>query len=478
MQLNRQNIIIAIVAVLLLALSATTVAAQTETPAEVDWFAQYWNDVNLSGTPAVTRTEAHIDHIWGQGSPDPAISPDRFSARWTTSVELEGGNYRFTTVSDDGVRVWVDGVRIIDNWTVHPETTNTAAIPLSAGTHDVTVEYFENTGLARMLLSWQRLADPEEEQVTISPMSGPPGTVLTVTAQGFTPNSEVTVGIGRAQSEPTTSQTVTTDAAGSLETQITVPLSAEPGEPWVVLVISPDSAERALSGTFTVTGQPATDCGDTYTVRPGDWMSRIARQCGTTVEAILAVNPGITNPDIIYSGQVLEMPGADTPAQVSIAPDQGPVGTVIQVNAVGFDPNTQVTVGIGRANSEPTTSRTVMTGPPGAVETTIALPPDAGVGEPWVVLVSSGEESALSETFTVTGADVTATTRFNLNFRPLPTVASQPMDVIPGGTTVPVVGRDENNSWLLVIYEGRRGWVAGWLTNIQGNLANVPVEQP
>ncbi|HEX6386814.1 MAG TPA: LysM peptidoglycan-binding domain-containing protein [Anaerolineae bacterium] len=381
-------------------------------------------------------------------------------------------------MSDDGVRVLVDGVTIIDNWTVHPETTDTVAIPISAGNHEITVEYFENTGLAMVQFDWERLADPEEEQVTISPTSGPVGTEIAVTASGFTPNTQVMVGIGRAQSEPTTSQPATTDATGALETQITVPANAEPGEPWVVLVNSPNTAESALSETFTVTGEPGTACGDTYTVRPGDWLSRIARQCATTVEAILAVNPGITNPDIIYSGQVLQMPGADTPAQVTITPDQGPVGTVIQVNAVGFDPNTQVTVGIGRANSEPTTSRTVMTGPPGAVETTIALPPDAGVGEPWVVLVSSTEESALSETFTVTGADVTATTRFNLNFRPLPTVNSQPMDVIPGGTTVPVVGRDENNSWLLVIYEGRRGWVAGWLTNIQGNLANVPVEQP
>lgn len=50
------------------------------------------------------------------------------------------------------------------------------------------------------------------------------------------------------------------------------------------------------------------------------------------------------------------------------------------------------------------------------------------------------------------------------------------MDVIPAGTTVPVLAQDESGRWLLVIYDGRQGWIAGWLTNIEGNLANVPVE--
>ena len=382
MQHTRRTIILIVVTALLLALSAITAAAQTETAADVTWLAQYWNNVNLSGEPVVTRAEANIDHNWGQGSPDPAVNPDRFSARWTTSVELEEGNYRFTTVSDDGVRVLVDGVNIIDNWTVHPETTDTAAIALSAGSHEVTVEYFENTGVATMQFGWEQLADPEEEAVTISPTSGTPGTAITVTASGFTPNTEVTVGIGPAQSETTTSQPVTTDAAGALETQITVPANAQPGEAWVVLVLSSDTVESATSEEFAVTGEPGTECGATYTVQPGEWLHQIARRCDTMVEAILALNPQIVNPDILVPGQVLQLPGAD------------------------------------------------------------------------------------------------ATTQYNLNLRPLPTIASQPIDVIPAGITVPVLAHDESGEWLLVTYDGQQGWIAAWLTNIQGSLANVQVEQP
>ena len=382
MQINKRTMILTIAIALLLALSAVTVAAQTETAAEVNWLAQYWNNVNLSDAPVVTRAEANINHNWGQGSPDPAVNPDRFSARWTTSVELEEGNYRFTTISDDGVRVLVDGANIIDNWTVRPETTDTAVISLSAGSHEITVEYFENTGVATMRFGWEHLDDPEDEEVTITPTSGPAGTAIAVTASGFTPNTEVTVGIGPAQSETTTDHTVVSDATGGLATQINVPNNAQPGDAWVVLARALSTGERATSEEFAVTGQPGTECGATYTVQPGDWLSQIARRCDTTAEAIVALNPQIVNPDILDPGQVLQLPGAD------------------------------------------------------------------------------------------------ATTQYNLNLRPVPTTASQPIDVIPAGTTVPVLAHDEGGEWLLVTYDGQQGWIAAWLTNIQGSLANVQVEQP
>lgn len=296
MPLNRRTIMLmlTVATVVLLALSTLSVAAQTDTPADVTWLAQYWNDVDPTGEPVVVRGEADIDHDWGQGSPDPAINPDHFSARWTTSVDLEEGNYRFTTVSDDGVRVHLDGVTIIDNWTLHPATTDTVALSVSAGSHEITVEYFENEGLANIQFDWEQLADPEEEQVSISPTSG-------------------------------------------------------------------------------------TACGATYTVQPGDWLNQIAQQCGTTVEAILALNPQITNPNAINPGQVLQLPGAD------------------------------------------------------------------------------------------------ATTHFNLNLRPVPTTDSQPMDVVPAGTTLPVLGQDESGDWLLVNYDSQQGWIAGWLTNVEGSLTDVPV---
>ena len=83
---------------------------------------------------------------------------DRFSVRWTGTVQAPAsGSYRFQTVSDDGVRLWINGVPLVSNWTLHGATTDTSAtINLQAGVrYEVRLEYYENTGNTAMRLRWQ-----------------------------------------------------------------------------------------------------------------------------------------------------------------------------------------------------------------------------------------------------------------------------------------------------------------------------------
>ncbi|HEX3047097.1 MAG TPA: C25 family cysteine peptidase [Bacillota bacterium] len=89
-------------------------------------------------------------------SPDPAIGPDTFSAQWSGLVFCEfAEEYGFTTISDDGVRVYIDNNLVIDNWTDHhPTTDTTSAIPMTLGLHRITVKYRENTGHGVMKLLW------------------------------------------------------------------------------------------------------------------------------------------------------------------------------------------------------------------------------------------------------------------------------------------------------------------------------------
>jgi MSHA biogenesis protein MshQ len=65
----------------------------------------------------------------------PGYNADNFSARWTGKVKAPiTGSITFSTVSDDGVRLWIDNNLIIDNWTVHGDTTNTASpVTLTGG---------------------------------------------------------------------------------------------------------------------------------------------------------------------------------------------------------------------------------------------------------------------------------------------------------------------------------------------------------
>ncbi len=70
---------------------------------------------------------------------------------------------------------------------------------------------------------------------------------------------------------------------------------------------------------------PPPASGGTYVVRPGDTMAIIANRFGTTVSALLAVNPQITNPNVIYVGQVINLPyGSGSPSYPPTTPPTKP----------------------------------------------------------------------------------------------------------------------------------------------------------
>jgi hypothetical protein len=124
------------------------------------WEASYWNNTTLSGAPVLQRSETYLDYDWGDGSPGPGVNADGFSARWTRYLDLAAGTYRFTTTSDDGLRVYVDGSRIIDVWYDHPPLAAAVDKTLTAGHHQVVVEFYENGGGAVARVSWAPASPP------------------------------------------------------------------------------------------------------------------------------------------------------------------------------------------------------------------------------------------------------------------------------------------------------------------------------
>lgn len=80
---------------------------------------------------------------------------DNFSVKWTGKLKVSfDDNYTFYTISDDGVRLWIDGRLIINNWTVHPATEDRGDDYLVAGDHDIKLEFYEGPGLASIKLCW------------------------------------------------------------------------------------------------------------------------------------------------------------------------------------------------------------------------------------------------------------------------------------------------------------------------------------
>jgi MSHA biogenesis protein MshQ len=137
---------------------------------------QYFNNNNLSGTATATRQDLTIDFDWGTGAPGvTGVNADNFSVRWNATLKVNTtGSYQFQTLSDDGVRLWVNNQLIINNWTDHPVTTDTStSINLVAGqTYPVRLEFYERGGYAVMSLRWRRPGDS-----TFLPISGCPSQV-------------------------------------------------------------------------------------------------------------------------------------------------------------------------------------------------------------------------------------------------------------------------------------------------------------
>jgi PA14 domain/Fibronectin type III domain len=143
--------------------------ASATTPGGNGLAATYFDRIDLTG-PTVTRTDSTVNFYW-PGSPATGIDGDTFSARWIGQVQaVETGAYQFRTRSDDGVRLWLNGALIVDNWTDHAETINTsAAVTLTAGTkYDIRLEFYDNMGGALMRLQWRR---PGQSGFTAIPQS-------------------------------------------------------------------------------------------------------------------------------------------------------------------------------------------------------------------------------------------------------------------------------------------------------------------
>ena len=119
------------------------------------FFAEYFASSDLSGSAALTQCEDSATHDWSLDGSHPLGGSGPFSARWHGSFEFAAGEYRFTTVSDDGSRLYVDGDLVLDRMGQCCRGTSDP-IELSAGEHFVTFEFIETGGHAYSDLHWER----------------------------------------------------------------------------------------------------------------------------------------------------------------------------------------------------------------------------------------------------------------------------------------------------------------------------------
>lgn len=118
--------------------------------------ARYYAGKELAG-PAVVSASPQISADWGAGSPAPSIPHSSFSAQWSGLLQVPSTDtYTLYVLANDGVRLWVDGRLLIDDWKDQPHAERSAKISLEAGRlHEISLDYYQATATDPSVnLSW------------------------------------------------------------------------------------------------------------------------------------------------------------------------------------------------------------------------------------------------------------------------------------------------------------------------------------
>ena len=192
---------------------------KVSSPSYEAWKGEFWSNKTLSGKPALVRDDEAVDFDWGTKSPAVGLPSDNFSARWTRKIDFKDAVYRFRVVADDGVRVFVDGEKVIGEWHDSSGNETYSADLRLKGKHTVVVEYYEGSGSAEIQF-WMEKQIPPTSTPTLTPTASrtPTATASASPTASHTPTAS-----------PTATETPTSTATATPTDTPTPTLTPSPG---------------------------------------------------------------------------------------------------------------------------------------------------------------------------------------------------------------------------------------------------------
>ena len=123
-----------------------------------EWSVNYFAGTDLEGSAIQSECVTEINQTFNSGNGPVGVGADQYSARFTKVIDEGAGTYRFSALSDDGIRVTVDGAEVIDEWYGQAGTDeHVGSITLTEGEHVVVVEYFQGYGGAKLIVDYEKL---------------------------------------------------------------------------------------------------------------------------------------------------------------------------------------------------------------------------------------------------------------------------------------------------------------------------------
>ncbi len=277
-----------------------------------EWRGDYFANPTLSGAAGMVRNDIQIAFDWGFNSPAPGVVPaDNFSVRWTRQVFFaEQRVYRFGLRVDDGARVRIDGVTILDAWREGSAADFTVDRFVQAGMRTVEVEYFDRAGVAEVFFNWSLLTPPPPPATwtptaTSTPTRTPtPAATWTPTATQTptaTPTTSVTsTPTATPTATPTTSVTSTPTATATAtptatQTPTATPTTSVTSTPTATSTATP-TATQTPTATRTATPTPTTPATDTPTATPTALATSTATPTATATRTATATPTETSEP--------------------------------------------------------------------------------------------------------------------------------------------------------------------------------------
>ncbi len=145
-----------VLAVLLLLVASSGVAPSKAEASSSQWDIAYYSKLNFGGSKVQTKASG-INFSWGTKAPIKGIPANKFSAKMTRTYALSsGGKYRLSGKANDGVKIYIDGKKVIDYWKGGSHTFS-KDVMLSKGNHKVEVQYYDSTSTAHLTVGLKKV---------------------------------------------------------------------------------------------------------------------------------------------------------------------------------------------------------------------------------------------------------------------------------------------------------------------------------
>ncbi|WP_301926160.1 glycoside hydrolase family 3 protein [Ferruginibacter sp.] len=149
--------------------AATNLSFTSNGKTEAGLLGQYFNNVQLSGAPVLTRIDKEINFGWTLYSPAPEVNYDFYSVKWAGKIKSPAtGKYQLGIEGNDGYRLYLNDKLIVDNWKSQTYTTQLANVYFEKDKdYNIRIEFFESQGYARFKLIWNvGMANDWQQKIT------------------------------------------------------------------------------------------------------------------------------------------------------------------------------------------------------------------------------------------------------------------------------------------------------------------------